>query len=241
MDQDFLIQEHRAEETREEARKFLEKKDHKPLWREYLETAIIALVAALLLRIFVVSAYRVNSASMEDTLMNGDYIFVNKLAYDYGTDPKAGDIVVFEYPMNPEKDFIKRIAALPGQEVQVADKILYVDGEVAEIPLMSKNIDRRIIPGDLSFRDNFGPYVVPEGEYFVIGDNRDDSRDSRFWGSVPRDNLKGKAVFVYWSWEPDENPPGWSFPYIIDLVQWVGHGIYNFPTHVRWSRLGTAI
>lgn len=241
MDQDFLIQEHRAEATREEARKFLEKKDRKPLWREYLETAIIALVAALLLRIFVVSAYRVNSASMEDTLMNGDYIFVNKLAYDYGTDPKAGDIVVFEYPMNPEKDFIKRIAALPGQEVQVADKILYVDGEVAEIPAMSKNIDKRIIPGDLSFRDNFGPYVVPEGEYFVIGDNRDDSRDSRFWGSVPRDNIKGKAVFVYWSWEPDEDPPGWSFPYIIDLVQWIGHGIYNFPTHVRWSRLGTAI
>jgi signal peptidase I len=241
MDQDFLIQEHRDEETREEARKFLEKKDRKPLWREYLETAIIALVAALLLRIFVVSAYRVNSASMEDTLMNGDYIFVNKLAYDYGTDPQAGDIVVFEYPMNPEKEFIKRIVALPGQEVQVADKILYVDRQVAAIPALSKHIDKRIIPGDLSFRDNFGPYVVPEGEYFVIGDNRDDSRDSRFWGSVPRDNIKGKAVFVYWSWEPDDDPPGWGFPYIIDLVQWIGHGIYNFPTHVRWSRLGTAI
>ncbi len=241
MDQDFLIQEHRQVETRQEARKVLQKKNGKPLWREYAETAVIALVAAVLLRVFVVSAYRVNSASMEDTLMNGDYIFVNKLAYDYGTDPQAGDIVVFKYPMNPDKDFIKRIAALPGQEVQLADKVLYVDGEVAWIPAMSKHIDKRIIPGDLSFRDNFGPYIVPEGEYFVVGDNRDDSRDSRFWGSVPRDNLKGKAVFVYWSWAPDEDPPGWGFPYIIDLVQWVGHGIYNFPTHVRWGRLGTAI
>ena len=241
MDQDFLIQEHRDEETRQEARKVLQQKKGKPLWREYLETAIIALVAALLLRVFVVSAYRVNSASMEDTLMNGDYIFVNKLAYDYGTDPKAGDIVVFEYPMNREKNFIKRIVALPGQEVQVADKILYVDGEVAAIPPQSKHIDKRIIPGDLSFRDNFGPYTVPDGQYFVIGDNRDDSRDSRFWGCVPRENIKGKAVFVYWSWEPDDNPPGWGFPYIIDLVQWIGHGIYNFPTHVRWDRLGTSI
>ena len=241
MDQDFLIQEHREVETRQEARKVLQRKNGKPLWREYLETAIIALVAAALLRVFVVSAYRVNSASMEDTLMNGDYIFVNKLAYDYGTDPRIGDIVVFEYPMNHEKDFIKRIVALPGQEVQVADKVFYVDGEVASIPPMSKNIDKRIIPGDLSYRDNFGPYTVPEGEYFVVGDNRDDSRDSRFWGCVPRENIRGKAVFVYWSWEPDEDPPGWSFPYIIDLVQWIGHGMYNFPTHVRWDRLGTAI
>ncbi len=241
MDQDFLIQEHREVETRQEARKVLQKKSGKPLWREYLETAIIALVAAVLLRVFVVSAYRVNSASMEDTLMNGDYIFVNKLAYDYGTDPKAGDIVVFEYPMNRDKDFIKRVVAVPGQEVQVADKILYVDGDVASIPPMSKHIDKRIIPGDLSFRDNFGPFVVPEGEYFTVGDNRDDSRDSRFWGSVPLENIKGKAVFVYWSWEPDEDPPGWGFPYIIDLVQWIGHGMYNFPTHVRWDRLGTSI
>ncbi len=241
MDQDFLIQEHRQIESQREARKVLRKKERKPLWREYLETAVIALVAAVLLRIFVVSAYRVNSASMEDTLLTGDYIFVNKLAYDFGSDPKTGDIIVFKYPNNPDKDFIKRIVAGPNQTVQVADKVLYVDGEVAAIPEDSKHIDKRIIPGDLSFRDNFGPYVVPPDQYFVVGDNRDDSRDSRFWGAVSRDYIKGKAIFVYYSWAPTDNPPGWDFPYIIDLVRWVGHGIYNFPTHVRWDRIGTVI
>ncbi|RKX24751.1 MAG: signal peptidase I [Candidatus Zixiibacteriota bacterium] len=241
MEQDFLIQDFKQAETQRQAREVLQKKKHKPLWREYLETAIIALVAAALLRVFVISAYHVNSASMEDTLMTGDYIFVNKLAYDYGSDPKRGDIVVFKYPNNPEKDFIKRVVGIPGDEVQVADKILYVNGDVASIPTMSKHIDKRIIPGDLSFRDNFGPYEVPSDQYFVVGDNRDDSRDSRFWGSVPRENIKGKAVFVYWSWEPHEDPPGWSFPYVIDIVRWVGHGVYHFPTHVRWGRLGSSI
>jgi hypothetical protein len=112
---------------------------------------------------------------------------------------------------------------------------------VAPIPVFGKNTDRKFIPGDLSFRDNFGPYVVPVGEYFVMGDNRDDSRDSRFWGSVPEENILGKAVFVYWSWEPDPDAPGWEFPYVIDVVQWLGYAIFNFPTHVRWDRLGVSI
>ena len=241
MDQDFLIQDITQAETQKQARKVLQQRDHKPLWREYLETAILALVAAVLLRIFVVSAYRVNSASMEDTLLTGDYIFVNKLAYEFGTDPQLGDIIVFEYPNNPDKKFIKRIIAGAGQEVQIADKVVYVDGQVAAIPAESKLIDKRIIPGDLSFRDNFGPYVVPPDHYFVMGDNRDDSRDSRFWGAVPRKNIQGKAVFIYWSWEPHESPPGWGFPYVHHIVQWIGHFLYNFPSHIRWDRLGCAI
>jgi signal peptidase I len=241
MDQDFLIHEHQQIESQREVRKVLQHRERKPLWREYLETAIVALVAATLLRIFVVSAYKVNSASMEDTLYNGDYIFVNKLAYDYGTDPKPGDIIVFKYPNNPEKEYIKRIVAGPGQTVEVADKVVYIDGEVAPIPPKSKHVDKRIIPGDLSFRDNFAAYTVPDGEYFVMGDNRDDSKDSRFWGTVPRQNIKGKAVFIYWSWEPDPNAPGWSFPYVDDLVLWIGHGIWNFPTNVRWDRIVTSI
>jgi signal peptidase I len=241
MDQDFLIQEIKQAETQKEARKVLRKDEPKPLWREYMETAVLALLAAVLLRLFVVSAYRVNSASMEDTLYTGDYIFVNKLAYEFATPPQVGDIIVFEYPNNPEKKFIKRIVAGPGQEVQVADKVLYVDGAVASIPPMSKNVDARIIPGDLSFRDNFGPYVVPVDQYFVMGDNRDDSRDSRFWGGVPIDRIKGKAIFIYWSWEPAEDTPAWEFPYVHNAIQWLGHGLYNFPTHIRWTRLGTAI
>lgn len=241
MDQDFLIQDIKRAEAGRQARKVLRPKMSKPVWREYAETAAIALVAAVLMRIFVVSAYRVNSASMEDSLYEGDYIFVNKLAYEYGSDPRVGDIIVFKYPNNPEKDFIKRVAALPGQTVQVADKITYVDGVVAHIPVHSKNSDKRIIPGDLSYRDNFGPYQVPEGQYFVLGDNRDDSRDSRFWGCVPHENLKGKAVFVYWSWQSDPDAPGWEFPYVVDAVLWVGHGLFNFPTRTRWDRIGMSI
>ena len=241
MDTDFLLQEQKQIQTQRETRALLNRREHKPLWREYLETAVIALFAALLLRIFVVSAYRVNSSSMADTLLEGDYIFVNKLAYKYGGGPQLGDIIVFRYPNNPTKDYIKRIVAGPGQTVQVADKVLYVDGAVAPIPPGMKHIDERILPGDLSFRDNLHEYVVPPGQYFVMGDNRDDSRDSRFWGCVPEENIKGKAVFVYWSWESDPDPPGWGFPYIIDAIQWVGHVIYHFPSSTRWSRLGTSL
>jgi signal peptidase I len=241
MEENFLIEDIKRAEASRKARDLRHYKEPKPLWREYLETAVIALVAAILLRIFVVSAYRVSSASMENALYEGDYIFVNKLAYEFGEGPKAGDIIVFEYPNNPSKDFIKRIVASPGQTVEIADKIVYVDGEVASIPPSSKNVDKRIIPGDLSFRDNFGPYEVPAGQYFVMGDNRDDSRDSRFWGAVPADNLKGKAVFVYWSWTPDEDAPGWEFPYVIDAVHWIGWGLVSIPSHVRWDRLGTTL
>ena len=241
MDKDFLIQDITQAEVQRESVKILDRKPEKPLWREYLETGLLALFAAILLRLFVVSAYRVSSASMENALYEGDYLFVNKLAYSFGQGPQVGDIVVFKYPNNPSKDFIKRIVALPGQTVQLADKIVYVDEEVAAIPATSKNTDGRIMPGDLSFRDNFGPYVVPLDEYFVLGDNRDDSRDSRFWGSVPQENIRGKAVFVYWSWLPDPDAPGWEFPYVVDAVRWVGWGLYNFPSHVRWDRLGAAL
>ncbi len=241
MEEDFLIQDVKRAEVEKEAARVRAHRAPKPLWREYVDTAIIALVAAILLRVFVVSAYRVSSSSMEGSLYEGDYIFVNKLAYKYGGQPKVGDIIVFAYPNNPQKDFIKRIAALPGQEVIVADKVLYVDGQVAEIPVHVQYVDKRIIPGDLSFRDNFGPYIVPPNEYFVLGDNRDDSRDSRFWGSVPADNIKGKTVFVYWSWQPDSDAPGFGFPYVIDAVRWIGYSLFNFPSHVRWDRLGLSL
>ncbi len=241
MEEDFLIQDIKRAQAYKEADKVRRYREPKPLWREYFDTALIALIAAILLRVFVVSAYRVSSSSMEGSLFEGDYIFVNKLAYQYGGEPKVGDIIVFAYPNNPTKDYIKRIVALQGQEVVVADKVVYVDGQVAAIPDLAQHIDKRVIPGDLSFRDNFGPYTVAEGEFFVMGDNRDDSRDSRFWGGVPRKNIRGKAVFVYWSWMPDDEAPGFSFPYVVDAVQWIGYGLFNFPTHVRWDRIGHAL
>ena len=240
MEENYLIQDIAKAEASKQARKVTDRRTKKPLWREYLETAILALVSAILLRMFVVSAYQVNSASMEDALYEGDFIFVNKLAYEFDNAPKAGDIIVFKYPNNPQKEYIKRIVAVGGETVTVADKIVYVNEEVAMIPVTTKNTDKRIIPGDLSFRDNFGPYLVNMDEYFVVGDNRDDSRDSRFWGTVPRDHIVGKAVFVYWSWQPGDSP-AWEFPYVFDLFHWIGYAIYNAPTHIRWERIGISL
>lgn len=241
MDNDFLIREHQQVENQRVSRQFLKRKERKPLWREYLETAVVALVAAVLLRVFVVSAYRVNSGSMEDSLAVGDFIFVNKLAYEYGTAPAAGDIIVFKYPNNPDKDYIKRIIATEGQTVEVADKSVYVDGVQIPVPPTAKFIDQRVVAGDLSTRDNMAPVTVPEGELFVLGDNRDDSKDSRFWGTVPVENIKGKAIFIYWSWRPADDPPAWEFPYIINAFQWLGHFLWNFATHIRWERLLTPL
>lgn len=240
MSEDFLIRDQKAKETSNQIKEYYERKHLKPLWREYAEVVAIALVSAILLRVFVVSAYRVSSSSMEDSLIEGDYIFVNKLAFKY-REPKSGDIVVFEYPLNRERDYIKRVAALPGQTVEIIDKVLYVDGLVANIPPHSKNIDGNVLSADLSNRDNFGPVQIPLGHIFALGDNRDDSRDSRFWGLVPMDHLKGRAIFVYWSWEPDVNEMEWAFPYIHVAALRLGSAIIGFPTRTRWERLALTL
>jgi len=211
----------------------------KSLLREYAETIAIALLVAVILRVFVVSAYRVSSGSMDDSLIEGDYIFVNKLAYKF-SEPKVGDIVVFENPYDAEqRDYIKRIVATEGQTVEIVDKVLYIDNQVAPIPPGSKHTDYKILPAVLSNRDNFGPMTVPPGQYFVLGDNRDDSQDSRFWGCIDKSFFKGKAIFVYFSYEPDPNAPQWKSPYIFEFFEIAFHNITTFPTRFRVERIGT--
>jgi signal peptidase I len=214
-------------------------KKEKSLVREYVETIVIALLVAVLLRVFVVSAYRVSSGSMEDSLIEGDYIFVNKLAYKMSP-PKIGDVVVFENPFDPTRDYIKRMVAVEGQTVEIFDKVLYVDGLVAEIPAGSKHIDFKILPEVLSNRDNFGPMMVPEGQYFVMGDNRDDSQDSRFWGCVDKRHIKGKVIFVYFSYEPDPKSPEWNSPYILEFFEITFYNLFHFPSRLRLDRIGTS-
>ncbi|MCX6827804.1 MAG: signal peptidase I [candidate division Zixibacteria bacterium] len=240
MSNDFLLQEFQQTELKEPPSLPLRVRRQKPIWREYAEVILIALAAAILLRLFVISAYRVDSSSMEDTLLEGDYIFVNQLAYRFG-EPKIGDIVVFKSPLNPTKDYIKRIVALPGETVEVIDKVLYVDNQLAKIFPNVKNADPKILPMQLSLRDNFGPIQVPSDQYFVLGDNRDDSQDSRFWGFLPKENLKGRALFVYWSWAPDPKAPKGGFPYITVPFQYGFYFLTNFPSHTRWERLFTAL
>lgn len=234
LEQSFQTKPHQAPEIKKELRQ------GKPRWREYVETIAIALLAAILLRVFVVSAYRVASGSMEDTLEAGDYIFVNKLAYSFG-DPETGDIIVFENPFDPTKDYIKRLVAIEGQTVEIADKVLYVDGQVAKIPEYSKYIDNRILPEVLSSRDNFGPLQVPSGQYFVMGDNRDDSQDSRFWGCVDKSYFKGKAIFIYFSYEPDPESPEWKSPYVVEFFEIAFFNLTRFPGRLRLDRIGDVL
>jgi signal peptidase I len=242
MDNDFLLQEFQQTETKKPGAPRITKapKPPKPLWRDYVEVVVIALTAAILLRLFVVSAYRVESISMEDTLYEGDFIFINQLAYNFGK-PEIGDIVIFTSPVDQRKDYIKRIVALPGQTVEIFDKIVYVDNELAQIYPQAKNVDPKILAAQLSSRDNFGPIQVPIGEYFVLGDNRDISQDSRFWGFVPERNIKGKAVMIYWSWEPDEDAPEWSFPYIQTVLHYGWYFVSNVFTSTRWDRLFSSL
>ena len=186
---------------------FKEKKESgKSVFREYAEAFIIALVLALVIRTFIVQAFKIPSGSMLDTLLIGDRLLVTKFSYGIkipftnnylmeGEDPTYGDIVVFEFPKNPSLDYIKRVVGLPGDVIEMRDKKLYRNGKA-----VMENYTRNSEPNTIyPIRDNFGPFTVPEGEYFMLGDNRDNSEDSRFWGTVKKSAMHGKAWRIYWS------------------------------------------
>lgn len=182
------------------------------IW-EYAEAIVTALILALIIRAYIIQAFKIPSGSMIPSLLIGDHILVNK--FIYGTkipltdkkiliwrNPERGDIIVFRYPENPKKDFIKRVIATGGDIIEEKDKTVYVNGK-ALIEPYAHHFDRSIRPPGLDPRDNFGPIMVPEGKVFVMGDNRDQSYDSRFWGFVDTKDIRGKALIIYWSWDPD--------------------------------------
>lgn len=156
------------------------------LW-ELLEALAIAVVLAAIIRFFVVQPFYIPSGSMEPTLKPGDRIIVNKFIYRF-TKPQRGDIMVFKFPLDPKRDFIKRVIGLPGDIVEIKDSNLYING---------KQIKEPYLPPGLRFQD-FGPVKVPDDHYFMMGDNRNHSDDSRFWGFLPQDNIVGKAMVIYW-------------------------------------------
>lgn len=182
-------------------------------FRDTVEAILVALLLALVIRAFIVQAFKIPSGSMLETLQIGDHLLVSKFAYDvrlpsniwldttdgkviYKTgDPQRGDIIVFKYPVDESKDFIKRVIGLPGETVELRDKVVYINGEPLEEPYV-----RHTSAAMMPVRDNFGPYKVPEGCYFMLGDNREGSHDSRWWGPVKREKIVGKALFIYWSW-----------------------------------------
>jgi signal peptidase I len=177
-------------------------------------------VLTLFLRAFVIQAFRIPSESMRDTLLVGDFLFVNK--FEYGPkipftqirlpglrSPQPGDVIVFQFPQDPSKDFIKRCVAVGGQTVEVKDKQLVVDGAPREESYVI-HTDPNVRPAGYDFRDNFGPFTVNAGELFMMGDNRDNSNDSRYWGALDMNLVKGRAMFLYWSWDSERNWPRWN-------------------------------
>jgi signal peptidase I len=194
-------------------------KPKKHILREYGEAILIAVILALFIRTFVVQAFKIPSGSMKPTLLVGDHILVNKFIYGIKIpflditlvpikDPDRGDIVVFKFPEDPKKDFIKRIIALPGDKVQIHNKKVFINDKSMEDPY-GTFLDLHFIPAGARPRDNMGPVTVPPDSYFVMGDNRDHSYDSRFWGFVNLSAVKGKAFIIYWSWNKENSGIRW--------------------------------
>ena len=207
------------------------KQSNKRSWQsvawEYLQAILIALVLALFIRTFVVQAFKIPSGSMKNTLLIGDHILVNKFIYGVRSpftrklwipvkEPERGDVAVFIYPVDRKKDFIKRVIGIQGDTIQIINKNVYVNGKLFPDPPGMQHSEQRILPGSVQPRDNMGPVTVPKGKIFVMGDNRDESYDSRFWGFVPIKDIKGKAFTIYWSWNSDNFWP--RFERIGDLV-----------------------
>jgi len=197
-----------------------QEKTKKHVIREYAESIVIAVVMALIIKAFVIQAFKIPSGSMIPTLKIGDHILVNK--FIYGTKlpftdriiiplkrPNRGDIIVFKFPDDEKKDFIKRVIGLPGDIVEIKGKGVYINGSPID-DSYAVHSDPMVYPSGIQPRDNFGPLTVPQDSYFVMGDNRDFSLDSRYWGFVKLNKIKGKAFIIYWSWNGEERWVRWE-------------------------------
>ncbi len=186
--------------------------------REYFESIVVAVILALFVRTFIFQAFKIPTGSMKPNLLVGDHLLVNKFMFAPTAsalekavlpmrDIQRGDILVFKFPEEPERDFIKRTIGLPGDTVELKNQTILINGQ----PLAEPYAHYLFPPADDTQTDSFdirrkyGPVTVPEGHYFMMGDNRDDSQDSRFWGFLPAHYVKGRALFIYWSFDvPDD-------------------------------------
>jgi signal peptidase I len=192
----------------------------KSKFREFVEAVLMAVLIAGFIISFIVQAFKIPSGSMIPTLLIGDHLFVNKFIYGVKiplirktiipvTDPKRGDVVVFIYPADRSKDFIKRVIGVGGDRVEMKNKKLFINDQPYEDPFGVYD-DATVYPAEVQPRDNFGPLTVPQNSLFVMGDNRDHSLDSRFWGFVNLKDVQGKAFILYWSWDSEEKRVRWD-------------------------------
>jgi signal peptidase I len=221
----------------------------KSILREYFESIVIAVILALFVRTWAVQAFKIPTGSMENNLLIGDHLLVNKFVFGPSAtslertllpmrDIRRGDIVVFKYPDEPERDFIKRVIGLPGETLELRNKKVYINGQPLDEPyvhfLDAAHNAQEVTSFDV--RERYGPVKVPDGQYFVMGDNRDNSQDSRYWGFLPRGYIKGRALMIYWSYDAGPQPYsaddgiGATFSRLFSVVT-------HFFTRTRWERL----
>jgi signal peptidase I len=220
--------------------------------REYFESIAIAVILALFIRTFVVQAFKIPTGSMENNLLIGDHLLVNKFVFGptasgiertlLPIDPiRRGDVIVFKYPEEPDRDFIKRVIGLPGDTIEMKNKKVHVNGTPLSEPYVHfLEPPGESQPGDADYtefdvRRQYGPVTVPATHYFVMGDNRDNSQDSRYWGFLPRDYIKGRALKVYWSYEAERDE--YQRDGLGDQVGGLLSTVGNFFTKTRWSRI----
>lgn len=169
---------------------------------------ICALILSAFTKFFITQAYKIPSGSMLPILLIGDHVLTNKYIYRF-SEPTRGDIVIFPFPKKPDLDYIKRVVAVGGDTLEIVDKIVYVNEKQLVEPYVI-HTDSEILPSSVSPRDNFGPITIPENNVFVLGDNRNSSYDSRFWGPVKQDTVKDRVELIYWSWDKEEETARWE-------------------------------
>ncbi len=211
--------------------------------REYFESIVVAVILALFIRTFAVQAFKIPTGSMEPNLLVGDHLLVNKFVFAPTLNPveravlpmraiRRGDVVVFKFPEEPDRDFIKRVIGLPGDTVELRGRQIFINGSAIDEPYAHYLFPAGDAGESPSFdvRERYGPVTVPDRHYFMMGDNRDNSQDSRYWGFLPQEYVKGRALTIYWSYEepPGERPEG---------LAGVVRGLTSLVTGTRWSRI----
>jgi signal peptidase I len=223
----------------------------KSILREYFESIVIAVILALFIRTFVVQAFKIPTGSMEENLLIGDHLLVNKFVLGPSASSvertllpigtiKRGEVIVFKYPVEPDRDFIKRVIGLPGETVELKDKKVYINGQPLDEPYVhflqppSGGSEFHEETG-FDVRERYGPVTVPPNQYFVMGDNRDNSQDSRYWGFLPRENVKGKALLIYWSYEGERED--YQDESASATIKNLFSVFTHFFTRTRWDRM----